>query len=338
MSDAPEFERRHRELRRMVERRLGTIIKGKSPATMVEACRYVLSAGGKRVRSTLLLLSCEAVGGRTALAVDAGAAVEVLHNFTLVHDDIMDNAPSRRGRPSVHMRWDVNNALLVGDVLIGFAYRTLLGTKGHGTRRLVDLFSTGVIDVCKGQALDLEYERRADVTLPQYFRMIEKKTGHLISLAAEVGGIIGGGTARQVESLRSYGHYLGRAFQLQDDLLDVTATRKKFGKSIGGDIVEGKKTFLLLRASELARGNDKRVIDRIMSRRDGRQHAGSAEERRMLVSSVTSIYRRYGIIEETRDHVVRNTQLAAAALAAFPRSRTTCMLRWFSEALMHRTS
>ena len=338
MSTPQDYERRYRELRHMVDRRLASLIHAKSPADLTEACRYVLSAGGKRVRSTLLLLSCEAVGGRVIHALEAGAAIEVMHNFTLVHDDIMDNAPSRRGRPTVHIRWDLNTALLAGDVLVGLAYKTLLGTKGSNIREIIDLFSTGLIGVCKGQALDLAYERRPDVTIPGYFLMIEKKTGLLISMATHMGAVIGDGTVTQIEALRLYGHYLGRAFQLRDDLLDVVATRRDFGKSIGGDIVEGKKTFLLLLAAERAKGSDRKVILGLMRHHDRTARPVSATERRKLITAVTAIYRRYGIIEETREQIRKNTRKATASLAVLPRIRATGMLQWFSEALMNRIS
>ena len=338
MSAPQDYEKRYSELRHMVDRRLASLIRAKSPADLNEACRYVLSAGGKRVRSTLLILSCEAVGGRAVQALEAGAAIEVMHNFTLVHDDIMDNAPSRRGRRTVHIRWNLNTALLVGDVMVGLAYKTLLDTKGDKIREIIDLFSAGLIGVCQGQSLDLAYERRPDVTIPEYFLMIEKKTGLMISMATHLGAVIGDGSASQIEALRLYGRYIGRAFQLRDDLLDVVATRKDFGKSIGGDIVEGKKTFLLLLAAERAKGGDRKVILGLMRRHELTAHPVSATERRKLIMAVTAIYRRYGIIEETREQIRKNTRKAAASLAVLPRVRATGMLQWFSEALMNRIS
>ena len=236
--------RRHNARRLLVERRLRALLHRSHPRDLREGCRYVLAAGGKRVRSVLVLLAAEAVGGSARAAADAGAAVELLHNFTLVHDDVMDHADTRRGRPTVHRRWDLNTALLVGDVLLGLGYDRLLRTRSPRIASILRVYTEGLLEVCEGQALDLEFERRDDVRPGEYFRMIEMKTARLIAMSAELGGLIGGGTAREVAALRTFGFRLGRAFQLQDDLLDVVAEEEAFGKVIGGDILEGKKTYL----------------------------------------------------------------------------------------------
>ena len=322
------------------------MVRRKSPKDLTDGCRYVLSAGGKRIRSTLVLLSCEAVGGTAEQALDAGASVEIMHNFTLVHDDIMDNADSRRGRPTVHRRWNVNNALLIGDVLLGLAYRNLLNTRSALIGSIVDVFTTGLLEVCEGQALDLEFGRRSDVLLPEYFRMIEKKTARLLSMAAEIGALIGNAKDRQTEALRRYGHFLGRAFQLQDDLLDVVADQRNFGKSIGGDIIEGKKTFLLLKAAERARGKDKTVLESILRRDDPgintlvRRRSGHkvSDPQKRTIATVTRIYKRYGVIEEVQDLIRQNTRKATAALAMLPQSNAKGMLHWLSELLVDRVS
>lgn len=330
---ARECSRRSSALRRMVDRRLATVVSRGGPRDLTDACRYVLAGGGKRVRSTLLLLSCEAVGGRLNDALDAGAAIETMHNFTLVHDDVMDNAPSRRGRATVHIRWDLNNALLTGDILLGLAYRSLLRTRSESLPHLIALFTTGLIEVCEGQALDLEFEARSDVTVDEYFTMIEKKTGRLISMATEMGAIIGGGSRAHIDALRLFGHYLGRAFQLQDDLLDVVAEEKQFGKTIGGDIIEGKKTFLLLKAAERAAGKDRILLRKILKR-----GARGSDSSRATVAAVTALYRRTGVLDETMDQIHRNTRKAVAILDALPAGRATAMLRWLSDSLLHRVS
>jgi geranylgeranyl diphosphate synthase type II len=328
------FEKRYAALRRMVDRRTAALARQGKPADLNDGCRYVLSAGGKRLRGVLVLLSCEAVGGSVRLALDAGVAVETMHNFTLVHDDIMDNATTRRGRPTVHVRWDSNTALLVGDSLMGLAYFSLLRAARRVQTPLVELLTEGLVEVCEGQALDLEFERRSGVTVRDYFRMIEKKTGRLISVATEMGGMIGGGTPRQTTALREFGRYLGRAFQLQDDVLDVVADQSQFGKPIGGDIVAGKKTFLLLKAAERSRGEDRALIRRILA-----NHGGlPASRRARVIADVTALYHRYGIIAEAERQIRRNTALALDALEKLPQNRATGMLRWLSEALVHRHS
>ena len=188
------YERRYDLLRRRVDRHLASLITPGSPRALRDACAYVLSGGGKRLRAILVLLGCEAVGGSAAQALHAAAAVEIMHNFTLVHDDIMDHAPTRRGRPTVHVRWDLNTALLAGDTLLAIAYENLLRTRHADQTVLTHLFTQSVIGVCEGQALDLEFEQRRNVRVADYFTMIEQKTGRLIAVATELGGRIGGGT------------------------------------------------------------------------------------------------------------------------------------------------
>jgi len=328
--NAREFGRRYAHLKRLIDRRLGAVVTSREPRDLAEACRYVLSAGGKRVRSVLVLLGCEAVGGDIRQAIDAGIAVELLHNFTLVHDDVMDNAPSRRGRPTVHTKWNVNNALLVGDVVVSLAYRSLLKTRTKDPRRICELFTNCFVDVCEGQALDLAFERKTHVSVSDYYRMIDKKTGRMIATATELGARIGNGTDREAEALRRFGRNLGRAFQLQDDLLDVVADEKEFGKTIGGDIVAGKKTFLLLKAIERATGKDKRTLNSII------KTAGRPDRR--TVEKVTAIYHKYGVIDEARQQIRQTTATSLAELAVLQQNRGTRMLQWFSELLLRRVS
>ncbi|HTY00343.1 MAG TPA: polyprenyl synthetase family protein [Bacteroidota bacterium] len=315
-------------LRSMIDRRTRALAwKGKS-STLRAACAHVLEGGGKRIRGMLVLLSCRSVGGTVRRSLDAAVAIEAMHDFTLVHDDIMDNADSRRGRPTVHKRWNANTAILAGDVLLGLAYRSLLGCPGDRRGRLVDVFTEGLIDVCDGQGMDMELARRTDVSLAEYFAMIEKKTGALIATSAEMGGLIGGGTPAEVRALRKFGHYLGRAFQLQDDLLDVVADEKQLGKPIGGDIVEGKKTFLLISAAGRAQGADKELIDRVLRR----------EVQRDVVGAVTDLFQRYGILEDAERRILHDTRTASRALDALRPSRPVAVLRWLAGALVHRAS
>jgi geranylgeranyl diphosphate synthase type II len=341
----PTHRKRYDDLRRMVERHLRGLSRRGSPRELNDACRYVLAGGGKRLRAVLLLLSCEAVGGEAKQALDAGLALELLHNFTLVHDDIMDHASARRGRPTVHIRWDLNNALLAGDVLLAMAYAALLRTKAPGLSTAADLFTEALLVVCEGQGLDLEFEKASDISVRDYFRMIGKKTGRLFSAAGEIGGVIGGGSRTQVAALREFGHHLGRAFQLQDDLLDVMADQSRLGKSIGGDIVERKKTYLLLKAAERARGKDRAVVRAMLRGKPARpergsevtQRAGRTGDRRMI-KRVTEIYRRYGILEDTQRQVSAHTRKAVYALDPLPRNEPTAALRWLSESLVKRAS
>ncbi|MBI5474186.1 MAG: polyprenyl synthetase family protein [Ignavibacteriae bacterium] len=328
-------ERQYESLRKLVDDHLHSLVKQNSPKDVSDACRYVLSAGGKRVRAVLVLLSCKAVGGNVRDALDASAAIELMHNFTLVHDDIMDNAASRRGKPTVHTQWNTGTALLAGDVLLGLAYRKALNTNSGRLQRILNLFTNGLIGVCEGQALDLEFERRSDVTVRDYFEMIGKKTGKLIATSTELGAIIGQGTDRQVTALRQFGHYLGRAFQLQDDLLDVVAEEKAFGKTIGGDIVEGKKTFLLLQSLERARGRDRRTLMRVMNRKASAP-LRNMPERKREIESVTAIYESTGTLDAARTLIRQNTTRAESMLQSLPASRAQGTLLWLSNMLLQR--
>ncbi len=332
MKETP-FQQRYKHLRRLVDRRIASLVKDGQPKNLRDGLRHVVRGGGKRVRSTLLILSCEAVGGRTVDALNAGAAIEMMHNFTLVHDDIMDNAVERRGRPTVHTKWDVNNALLVGDVLLGTAYKCLLKTRTRNLHRVVELFTEGLLEVCEGQGVDLAIEPRRHVTLSDYFKMIEKKTARMIGMATEMGGLIGGATAHQMKEFRTFGYYLGRAFQVQDDLLDVVGEERRLGKTIGGDIAEGKKTYLLLKAVERAKGKDRTVLARMMN------NTGSGGgSPRHKVKAVTDIYKRYGVIEAARQEIRRNTREATDSLVGLPKNNATSMLHWFSDLLVKRVS
>ncbi|MBP1658628.1 MAG: polyprenyl synthetase [Bacteroidetes bacterium] len=334
-----QFNVRYEQLRRQVDRYLTTVIDAGSSGSLDDACRYVLTGGGKRLRAILVLLSCEAAGGRRARALPAAAAVEIMHNFTLVHDDIMDHARTRRGRATVHIRWDLNTALLAGDTLLAIAYAQILRTPTDDLCRILHLFTQGVIGVCEGQALDLEFERRNDITVKDYFTMVEQKTGILISVASELGARIGKGTPRDIRQLRTFGHHLGRAFQMQDDLLDVIGDERQFGKTIGGDILEGKRTYLLLTARERARGSDRVLLDTVIKRKS---HPPARKEtpsqRRELVSTVRQVYDNLGVIDRTRAEVVANTQRARRALRDLRPGIARDMLGWLADRLAHRIS
>lgn len=321
------FDKKYRKYKSIIDQKLTSCIRKSEPVSLYEPMKYVLSASGKRIRPLLILLSCEAVGGTMNEAVNASVAIEVLHNFTLVHDDIMDNAESRRGRATVHVRWDANTAILVGDELVALAYRELLKTRSKAIAQVADLFTEGVVEVCEGQAYDKEFELLHEVSLDDYLLMISKKTGKLFSVSSEIGALIGGGTEREIRALRTYGTHIGRAFQIQDDLLDVIADEKEFGKTIGGDIVEGKKTYLLIRACERATGKDKQLIRSII------MNKGTA---RKNVPVVKEIYERYGIIELAKQSIDRDIRLANLQVQKLRQTQSREMLFWFSEMVLNR--
>ncbi|HTR80483.1 MAG TPA: polyprenyl synthetase family protein [Bacteroidota bacterium] len=311
----------------VIDKELRRCIVKDEPRSLYDPAKYVLSGGGKRIRPLLVILACQAVGGTTGQAVPAAVAIEILHNFTLVHDDIMDNASSRRGRATVHTRWDTNVAILVGDELVAIAYRELLKTRSSRIARVVDIFTEGVVDVCEGQAYDKDFETRKRVTLDDYLVMIGKKTGKMVSVASEIGAVIGGGSHDEILALKTYGTHIGRAFQIQDDLLDVIANEKEFGKTIGGDIVEGKKTFLLIEAYVRSRGADKKILYSVMTDKGASKKA---------VAKVKEIYERCGVIELTKKAIAHNIARANARLREIRKSEAREMLFWFSEMLLNR--
>ncbi len=340
----PNFQSEYNRYRRLIDQRLRILADegDRKPRSIAAPLRYVLSGGGKRLRPMLLLLAYQAVKGdsirevtwRTpkkatphfSPAIDAALAIEALHNFTLVHDDIMDRAPSRRGRATVHSKWDDSTAILVGDELVALAYRSILKSKTPRLREILRVFTDCLLEVCEGQGYDKEFEGRSDVSLREYLRMIEKKTGRMLSDAAVIGGLLGGATERELRALKKYGQHIGRAFQIQDDLLDVTGGRS-FGKRIGGDIVEGKKTYLLLTAYHLVPEHKRHLLDKIVMRRSIRKSD---------VQTVRKLYQRYGVLDNARREVEKNLREAQRALENMKPSRAREMLRWVAEMLHDR--
>jgi len=229
---------------------LESSIQTKEPKNLYEPITYILSLGGKRLRPVLTLMATEIFDTDFKEALDAALAIEVFHNFSLVHDDIMDDAPIRRGKVTVHEKWDVNTGILSGDAMLIGAYQLFENYEGETFRKLAQLFSKTAIEVCEGQQYDIDFETRDDVTIPEYLQMIEYKTAVLVAAALKMGGIIANASEKEQNSIYEFGKNLGIAFQLQDDYLDAFGDPKTFGKQVGGDIIENKKTFLYLTALE----------------------------------------------------------------------------------------
>lgn len=310
-----------------VDRALAELALPDEPAGLYDPVRYVLAAGGKRVRPVLLLLAAEAFGGRAARerALEAALGIEVFHNFTLVHDDIMDHADTRRGRPTVHVKWDTATAILTGDLMMGLANDLVVRVLEDGAAQR--LFYRAVARLCEGQALDMAFERRSDVTLDEYLSMIDRKTGALLELALELGALAGGADAKAAESMRKAGRALGRAFQIQDDLLDVTADADAWGKAIGGDLVEGKRTWLVLAARGRSAQDDQGWLRDVLE--------GRLEVHR--VSEVRDRLRSLGVLDDAAAEVRRYTALADGALEDVPPGPGTDALRSLAHRLASRT-
>lgn len=258
-----EFEQYTISYKKRIIERMLQMTPETFPQNLYEPVRYSLQAGGKLLRPNLMLLSCEAVGGAVENALDAAVALEMVHTFSLVHDDIMDNDELRRGRQTVHVKWNTNIAILAGDATLIKAYHALAQVKPILLPRVLQEFNHGILEVCEGQTLDIDFQQRTDVTMDEYFYMIDRKTGKLFSLACELGALLGGGSEEQVIAMRTFGSRIGRAFQVQDDVLDLTADEAVLGKDVGSDLQEDKKTFLMLYAREHADAPQKQQLQAI---------------------------------------------------------------------------
>ena len=253
------------ELTEIVNRALDDINYPKVPQGLYEPIAYVLSMGGKRLRPVLLLLVNNMFDGDTHEALKVALALETYHNYTLMHDDLMDNADMRRGKPVVHKRWDANTAILSGDTMLVLAYKHLLEAKTPRIHEIAGLFTKTAIEIGEGQQYDMNFENRLDVSESEYLEMIRLKTGVFIACAAKMGAILGGADDDTAEKFYRLGETVGLAFQLQDDFLDVYGDPAVFGKKIGGDITSNKKTFLLIKALETAVGETRAELLNLIS-------------------------------------------------------------------------
>lgn len=306
---------------------LAALLPQAEPAALYDPARYVLAGEGKRLRPLLVLLAAQAYDASLDEALPAALAVEVFHAFTLVHDDIMDRADTRRGRPTVHRKWDEPTAVLTGDLLLGEAYRLIAQTPSGDLRALMGCFSHMVARLCEGQTLDMAFERAADVSVADYRDMIARKTGALLECCLEMGGRVGGAPEADLASLRALGYHAGQAFQIQDDLLDLVADDARWGKRVGGDLMEGKKTFLLLEAVARAEGDERSWFRRIIADK-GLPEAEVPEARARM--------ERLGVIEEAQRAVARETAAALAATQSLPQHPATEALQNLVERLAAR--
>ncbi|MBS1554766.1 MAG: polyprenyl synthetase family protein [Bacteroidetes bacterium] len=268
---------------------------GRQPKSLYEPIRYIMALGGKRLRPLLTVLSYSLYKKNTDGIIKYATAVEAFHNFTLLHDDIMDKAPLRRGKPTVHEKWNVNTAILSGDVMLVKVYDMFLDLEEAKLKEVLRIFNQCAAEVCEGQQWDMEFESKSKVTEAQYIEMIRLKTAVLLGFALELGALLAGASAEDRRSLREFGTNIGIGFQLKDDLLDVYADQKKFGKQVGGDIIANKKTFLLIKAIEKSRGKDKAELLRWL--------AAKKFDKRKKVKAITEIYDRNNIAQLTEQRI-----------------------------------
>ncbi len=281
-------------------------------AGLYEPIAYALEAGGKRLRPSLLLMTADAFGGNAEVAENAAVGVEMFHNFTLLHDDVMDNSDTRRGRATVHAKWDVNTAILSGDTMLTLATQMVADVPDAVLRPVLDAFNDMALRVYEGQRLDMDFETNEQVSLDDYLRMISDKTGALIGGAAKIGALIGGASEKDAELMYQYGEALGLAFQIQDDWLDVFGDSTTFGKPIGGDINNNKKSFLLLTALE-AGTPDSQALREAMKLAPGDSK----------VKIVTRLYERMNVSETCRSAIAKYSKQALKALKGTSLSEET---------------
>lgn len=284
------------------------------PKELYEPISYLMALGGKRMRPLLVLMGYQLFKEDIKKALPAALAVETFHNFTLMHDDIMDNAPLRRGKATVHEKWNNNIAILSGDVMLVEAYKLLCTLDKEVLADVLQLFNKTAVEVCEGQQFDMNFETQTSVVIAAYIEMIGLKTAVLLAASLQMGAIIAGAPTADARHLYDFGKYMGIAFQLQDDLLDVYGDPDKFGKQVGGDIISNKKTYLLIKALELAKGADADVLNKWI--------AANHFDASAKVKAITALYSQLGIDILLKAEMEGYCEKAFAALANVRTAKT----------------
>lgn len=299
------------------------------PKNLYEPIEYILQLGGKRMRPILTLMGCHIFSNEYKKALPAALAIEVFHNFTLVHDDIMDDAPLRRGKETVHEKWNLNTGILSGDAMLILAYQYFENYEPKVFQKLAQLFSKTALEVCDGQQLDIDFETRNDVSIAEYIEMIRLKTSVLVGAALKMGAIVAETNEENANLIYEFGLNLGIAFQLQDDYLDTFGNPETFGKQVGGDIIENKKTYLYLKSLLLASSKDKKTLESLYSTK--------LEDNLDKIKQVKSIFRTYNIPEETQKIIKEYTEKAFKTLETLTISKENKInLKNFGLQLMQR--
>ncbi len=294
------------DLKKQFEIYLSQQIPQKEPQNLYAPLQYVLQNGGKRIRPLLVLLATKSFGSPISEGMAAAAAIETFHNFTLIHDDIMDQAPIRRGLATVHQKWNENIAILSGDTMLVWAYKMLESYEPKIYKQLNTLLNKTAIEVCEGQQMDMDFENLAEVAIEDYLQMIKLKTAVLLGTALEYGGIIAQTSPQNLQQINRFGTYIGLAFQIQDDYLDTFGNKEDFGKRIGGDIIDRKKTFLYISAMNLANEKDKNSLLKLYQNKEIKP--------KNLISEVIAIFKKYHIEALAEKQIETYTQKALQAL------------------------
>ena len=302
----------------------------RQPYGLYEPIEYTLAAGGKRVRPQLAMIASQLFDGNDEDVLPAALALEIFHNFTLLHDDVMDHAEVRRGRPTVHVKWNENTAILSGDQMLIEAYKMLAQVPVDKLPKVLYLFNKMATEICEGQQYDVDFESQEHVAIDDYLLMIRLKTSVLLATALQMGAYIAGADEQAQEALYQYGIHVGLAFQIQDDILDVWGDPATFGKAIGGDIACNKKTFVTLTALQMADEESRHTLHTWLNQ--------TLQDNAQKIAEVTAIYDRLAVRTECEKQVMKLTQLALAHLDVLPQNEATDELRKLAEKLYTRNS
>lgn len=313
-----------------IQDRIANIDWNREPYGLYAPIAYTMEAGGKRVRPQLAVIACELFGGNPEEVASAAMALEVFHNFTLLHDDVMDQAEVRRGRPTVHVKWNQNTAILSGDQMLIEAYKLLASVNADKLPKVFHLFNKMATEICEGQQYDVDFETQEQVTLEEYLKMIRLKTAVLLATALQIGAYVAGANEEQQEALYQFGINIGLAFQIQDDILDVWGDPATFGKAVGGDICCNKKTFVLLSALMMADDEQRKALNDWF--------AQLLEENTEKITSVKNIYNALGVRASCERVVEEYTNSALAILNTLPQNDATDKLRALAMKLYARNN
>ncbi len=296
------------EILKLVNNHLDSLADERQPRHLYEPIEYVLSLGGKRIRPTLMLLAYNLYREHPEDILMPACGIETYHNYTLLHDDLMDQADLRRGHETVHKRWDANTAILSGDSMLVLAYQRMAQCRPDKLKEVINVFTQTALEIGEGQQYDMDFEKRDDVTEDEYIEMIRLKTSVLLACALKIGAILGDASAEDADNLYRFGEKIGLAFQLQDDFLDVYGDPKVFGKAIGGDIVSNKKTYMLINAFNRANAQQRAELERLTQLKDF--------DRQEKIDAVTALYNDMGIDRLAQDKMAAYYEESKKYLAA----------------------
>ena len=312
-----------------IQDRIANLDWNRKPNGLYEPIAYTMAAGGKRVRPQLAMIACELFGGNVEEVAPAAMALEVFHNFTLLHDDVMDHAEVRRGRPTVHVKWNANTAILSGDQMLIEAYKLLSNVPARVLPQVLQLFNKMATEICEGQQYDVDFEQQDQVEITDYLMMIRLKTAVLLATALQMGSMIAGAGIEHQHALYEFGIHIGLAFQIQDDILDVWGNPATFGKAVGGDISCNKKTFVQLTAMQMANQEQQKQLQDWYSQ--------VLDDNAEKIAAVTAVYNEIGVRSACEKVVNEYTTRALEMLQALPQNSATEQLRGLADKLHKRS-